>query len=61
MPAGLLKEERSLRAQDFVFFLALIGDKTTDARTKIMAPALLDRLDHGLHTPEATHPRLAGA
>ncbi len=40
---------RPLDTNDYVHFLAMIGDPQTDTKTKLMAAALLDRLDidHG--------------
>ena len=39
---------RPLRTDDFVHFFSLIGDQTVDAETKLMAVALLDRVDLSL-------------
>ncbi|MFH1726093.1 MAG: AarF/UbiB family protein [Elusimicrobiota bacterium] len=38
-------DEQPLTNQDFVHFLALIGDPKVDAETKVMAAALLDNFD----------------
>ncbi|HVE14064.1 MAG TPA: M48 family metallopeptidase, partial [Elusimicrobiota bacterium] len=47
LPGIPVEHMRSLLSQDFVHFMGLVGDPATDVRTKLMAVALLDRIDVG--------------
>ncbi|MFI5348553.1 MAG: M48 family metallopeptidase [Elusimicrobiota bacterium] len=48
LPGLPVKDARPLSNKDFVHFMSLVGDPKIDASTKVMAAALLDRLDLGL-------------
>ncbi|MFI5360805.1 MAG: AarF/UbiB family protein [Elusimicrobiota bacterium] len=60
MPGAAAADVRPLNNKDFVHFMALVGDPKIDASTKVMAAALLDRLDLGMTSDKDARGELVG-
>ena len=60
IPGLPVKDARPLSNKDFVHFMALVGDPKIDASTKVMAAALLDRLDLGMNSEKDPRGEVVG-
>ena len=60
LPGLPAAEARPLSDKDFVHFMAFVGDPNIDASTKVMAAALLDRLDLGMNSDKDPRGEVVG-